>query len=111
LNFKIKREDKMKKKEIKKVSNAKKAISRIKKEIKEANVAIKKAKKEIKEAEAAIEHAQNEAFDVAEMAKGKKKIGFTSAVRDLEKAADLAIESSESTEEAEFKLKPYRKKK
>jgi hypothetical protein len=99
----------MKKKDVKKVSNSKKAMSRIKKEIKEANLAIKKAKKEIREAEFAIEHAQNEAFDVAEMAKGKKKIGFTRAVRDLEKADHLAIESSESTEEAEFKLKPFRK--
>jgi precorrin-3B methylase len=96
---------------MKKISNANKALSRIKKEIKEANLAVQRAKKEIREAEAAIEKAQNETFEVAEISRGKKKIGFTRAVRDLEKAADLAIESSESTEEAEFKLKPFRKRK
>jgi hypothetical protein len=32
-------------------------------------------------------------------------------VRDLEKAAHLAAESSESTEEAEFKIRGFRKKK
>jgi|WetSurMetagenome_2_1015567.scaffolds.fasta_scaffold1366150_2 hypothetical protein len=83
----------------------KKTISRIKKEIKEANLAVEKAKKEIREAEKAITNAQNEVFEVAEISKGKKKIGFTHATRDLEKAVHLAEESSESTQEADFKVR------
>jgi len=79
-------------------------------EIKEANVAVKKARKEIREAEESIEDAHKEVFEVADITKGKKKIGLTTAVRDLEKAAHLAAESSESTEEAEFKLKGFKKK-
>jgi len=91
-----------------KINHSKK---KVKKEIKEANVAVKKAKKEIREAEESIENAHEEVFDVAEIAKGKKKTGLTTAVRDLEKAAHLAAESSESTEEAEFRLKSFKKKK
>jgi hypothetical protein len=83
---------------------------KIKKEIREANVAVRKAKKEIREAEKFIGNAHEEVFDVAEIAKGKKKIGLTKAVRDLEKAAHLAAESSESTEEAEFEVKSFKKK-
>jgi hypothetical protein len=94
-----------------KVSNTKSVFSRIKKEITEANLAIIKAKNEIKEAEAAIEHAYGEVFEVAEISRGKKKEDFTGAVRDLEKATHLAIASTESTEEAEFKVKPFQKKK
>lgn len=101
----------MKKREVKKILRAKKAIKKIKTEIKEAHTAVRKAKKEIREAEEAIEKAQNEVFEVAEVARGKKKIGFIGAARDLEKAVHLATESSESTEEAEFKVKPFKKKK
>jgi multidrug resistance efflux pump len=102
---------KMKKRETKKTLKSGGIIKRIKKEINEANAAVEKAKKEIREAERAIEKAQNEVFEVAEITRGKKKLGFTGAVRDLEKAVNLAAESSESTEEAEFKVKLSRKKK
>jgi len=100
----------MKKKEKRKILKAKKAIKKIKTEIKEANTAVRKAKKEIREAESAIEKAQNEVLEVAKITRGKKKIGFAGAVRDLEKAVNLAAESSESTEEAEFKVKFFKKK-
>jgi hypothetical protein len=94
----------------KKIAKAKAKIKKVRKEIREANVAIQKAKKEIREAEKSIFSAQEEVFDVAEISKGKKKIGLTHAVRDLEKAVHLAAESSESTEEAEFKVKGFKKK-
>ena len=100
----------MKKREEKKTLKTTRVIRKIKKEIKDANLAIVKAKKEIREAEAAIEKAYEEAFEVAEIAKGKKKDGFTGAVRDLEKATHLAMGSTESTEEAEFKIKPFSKR-
>ena len=95
---------------MKKISKTKKVIKKIKTEIKEANLAVKKAKKEIREAEESIEKAQGEVFEVAEIARGKKKVRFTGAVRDLEKAVNLAAESSESTEEAEFKVKSFKKR-
>ena len=94
---------------MKKISKTKKVVKKIRTEIKEANLAIKKAKKEIREAEEFIEKAQNEVFEVADIVKGEKKIKFTGAVRDLEKAASLALDSTESTEEAEFKVKNSRK--
>ena len=87
-----------------------KKLGRIKKEIKDANVAIKKAKKEIREAEESIGNAHEEVFEVAEITKGKKKERLTHAVRDLEKAVHLAGESSESTEEAEFKVNSFKKR-
>lgn len=101
----------IKRRKNRKLLKTKKTISKIKKEIQEANLAIKKAKKEIREAEEAIERAQGEVFEVASISKGQKKDKFTGAVRDLEKAVNLAAESSESTEEAEFKVKGFKKKK
>jgi hypothetical protein len=79
------------------------------KDIKELNVAVKRAKKEIREAEEATENAQRKVVDVATISKGKKKIKLTGAVMNLEKAANLATESRESTEEAEFKVKNLKK--
>jgi len=94
----------MKKAKQKQIKEAKKAIKNAKKEIKEAEVAVKKAKKEILEAEQATGKAQIEVVEAAEVTRGNKRLTFTRAARDLEKANYSAGESSEATEEAEFKV-------
>lgn len=94
----------MKKAKQKQIKEAKKAIKDARKEIKEAEVAVKKAKKEILEAEQATGKAQDEVVEAAEVTRGNKRMNLTRAARDLEKAVYSAGESSEATEEAEFKV-------
>lgn len=100
---------KMKKRNKKQISRAKKTTKSFKKEISEADIAIKRAKKEVKEAEEATNKAHEEVVDVAIISKGVKRKNLAEAVRDLEKATHLAAESCESTEEAEFKFKKFKK--
>lgn len=99
----------MEKKNKKQISIAERLIKNSRKEIKEADIAIKKAKKEIKEAEEATNKAHEEVVDVAIISKGTKKRKLSEVARDLEKATHLAAESCESTEEAEFKVKEFKK--
>lgn len=87
------------------ISKAKK----LKKEIEEADIAIKKAKKEIKKAEEATNKAHEEVVDVAMISRGTKRTKLSEAARDLEKATHLAAESCQSTEEAEFKVREFKK--
>ena len=99
----------MKKRNKKQISKTEKKTKSFKKEIKEANIAIKKAKKEIREAEEATNKAHEEVVDVAIISNGAKRKSLAEAARDLEKATHLAAESCESTEEAEFKVKKFKK--
>jgi beta-galactosidase beta subunit len=99
----------MEKNNKKRISKAKSLIKKSRKEIKEANIAIKKAKKEIREAEEATNKAHEEVVDVAIISKGIKRKKLGDAARDLEKATHLAAESCQSTEEAEFKVRGFKK--
>ncbi len=76
---------------------------------KQAEEATKKAKKEIREAEEATGKAQEEVIEAAEVTIGKKKKKLTQAAHNLEKAVCSAGESSEATEEAEFKVQESKK--
>jgi len=99
----------MKIKQRKKYMGRAEAIKSSKKQMKEAEVSVKKAKKEIREAEKATGEAQEEVVGVVEVTKGKQKKNLTGAAYDLEKATYSAGESSEATEEAEFKIKESKK--
>jgi len=93
----------------KKLHKAQKALKSAEQEIKEARTATKKACKEIREAEQATGKAYDETADAAEVTKGKQKKNFVGALRDLEKAVYTAGESSEATEEADFRFRKPKK--